>query len=308
MTFVSRELALGKAQWRDVHGASPEELRELAKRYGIHPPMMADCLDPGHLPKLEKEGSLSFLILRGFDEKSSPDETSIQGATRKVAIFWGPGFLLTIHRDALPWLDSTFSHVQLRSNTSTPTLGWALKEIMEDCLYTYEAPIDKAALLVDKLEDDIFSAPKRRGNTFEIQESAYVAKKRAALFKRMVRLTRDIVPAISKTEEGETLDLRGLKEELDRLYIYADDLVETANDLVQLSISLTGHRTNEVVRVLTLVSIFLLPLNLIAGIYGMNFDSMPELKHPYGYPMVLGTMGAVTLGIYLFLKRRGWIR
>jgi magnesium transporter len=124
----------------------------------------------------------------------------------------------------------------------------------------------------------------------------------------MLRLTRDLLPFLSKLGDSSSPAIQSLKDEADRLYFYSDDLVETSNDLVQLSISLTSNRTNQVVRMLTLVSIFLLPLNLVAGIYGMNFRHMPELDWKYGYPTVMLFMILVELGIYWRLKHKKWIR
>ena len=89
---------------------------------------------------------------------------------------------------------------------------------------------------------------------------------------------------------------------------FFDELMESVNSLLNLHLSMASHRTNEVVRVLTIFSVFLLPLSLIASVYGMNFEHMPELKWTYGYPMVIGIMLAVTLGIFLWFRRKGWLK
>ena len=75
-----------------------------------------------------------------------------------------------------------------------------------------------------------------------------------------------------------------------------------------MQLALASHRSGEVMRVLTLFSAFFLPLTFVVGVYGMNFDYMPELRHPLGYPLVLAAMAGVTLAIYVWFKRRGWIR
>jgi magnesium transporter len=92
------------------------------------------------------------------------------------------------------------------------------------------------------------------------------------------------------------------------MHAYADELLEEVNSLLSIQLALASHRTNEVVRVLTVFSVFFLPLTFIVGIYGMNFDFMPELRQRWGYPAVLAGMGAVTLAIYLWFRRRGWLR
>ena len=106
-----------------------------------------------------------------------------------------------------------------------------------------------------------------------------------------------------------------LKDAIDSLFFYADELLESVNGLVNLHVSMSSqrtneasHRSNEVMRVLTVFSIFFMPLNFIAGIYGMNFEHMPELKTSWGYPVVLLSMGFITAAIYLWARRKGWIR
>jgi magnesium transporter len=303
-----RRLEFGTSHWRDCAGVSKEELRSLANEYGLSADMVADCLDPSHLPKIERSPNLSFLILRAYDESAADDGTTVQELTRKVAIFAGENFVLSVHRVPLPWINQLWSDWERKPNRDRSQMGAVMSDLVEECIYTFEAPIDRASLAIDKLEDNIFHQGHHPVTSNEILQDAYIAKKRATLYKRMLRLTRDLVPSVSKVGDPLSPAIQNLKEEADRLYFYSDDLVETSNDLVQLSISLSSNRTNEVVRVLTLVSIFLLPLTLITGVYGMNFHFMPELEWAFGYPFVLALMAGVEWLIYVVLKKRGWIR
>ena len=90
-----------------------------------------------------------------------------------------------------------------------------------------------------------------------------------------------------------------------------DTLIETnhddINNLMNVYISISSQRTNEVMRTLTVFTAFFLPTTFIVGVYGMNFENMPELQHPYGYPAVLGFMLLVTILIYTWFKRKGWM-
>jgi magnesium transporter len=92
------------------------------------------------------------------------------------------------------------------------------------------------------------------------------------------------------------------------MHFYADELLEDVNNLLSIQLALASHRTNEVVRVLTVFSVFFLPLTFIVGIYGMNFRYMPELQERWGYPAAMAGMGFVTLMIYLWFRRRGWLK
>jgi magnesium transporter len=98
-----------------------------------------------------------------------------------------------------------------------------------------------------------------------------------------------------------------VRENAESMHAYADELLEDANNLLHIHLGLASQRTNRIVRVLTVFSVFFLPLTFIVGIYGMNFTHMPELQHRAGYPAVWGVMIAVTLAIYFWFRRRGWL-
>lgn len=304
----TQKLEFGTAHWLNIFDPSREDLLKIAAEYSIDPLVAEESLDPGHLPSLQIFDDKYFLILRSYDEKSAADALDVRSMTRKVAAFWGDGFLVTIQRSESAWVKKLYSNWEKKNARSAKLMAQLLFELVEESIYTYEAPIDEAGLEIEKLEEKIFQG-NRSGlvTSDEILETAYWAKKRAALFKRLLRLTRDLLPGIAKIGHANSPLLQTLKEEADRLFYYADDLVETSSDLVQLSISITSNRTNEIVRVLTIISLFLMPLNLITGIYGMNFEFMPELKHSLGYPAILFLMIGIELVIYFFLKKRKWI-
>jgi magnesium transporter len=303
-----RRLDFGSAHWLDLTDASESDLKELCKNYGLTEAVAADCLDPSQLPKVQRLEKATFLMLRSFDEKSTGQASTAQAVTRKVALLWGENFLVTIHRAEMPWLNDVWSLWERRAKREPNQLLNLVHDLIEDCIYTYERPIDDATEAVEELEDKIFAERSTRVTSSTTLSTAYLVKKRVFTIKRLIRLTRDLLPFVSKLGDPGSPAVQSLKEEADRLFFYSDDLVESANDLIQLSISMSSNRMNELVRLLTILSIFLLPLNVVTGIYGMNFDHMPELKEPYAYWAVLGVMLSFIVVVYVMLRRRGWIR
>jgi magnesium transporter len=99
-----------------------------------------------------------------------------------------------------------------------------------------------------------------------------------------------------------------LKENAESYHFWADQLHEDLIALLGIHVTLASHRTNEVMRVLTVFSAFFLPLTFIVGIYGMNFEAMPELRSKYGYPAVLLIMLGVSTAIFIWFRRRVWLR
>jgi magnesium transporter len=124
----------------------------------------------------------------------------------------------------------------------------------------------------------------------------------------MLSHTLDVVQRLVPASEPTAPLFQDLRENAESMYSYAEELVEDVNNLLSIQLALAQHRTSEVVRVLTVFSVFFLPLTFIVGIYGMNFDFMPELRQRWGYPAILVGMGLVTLAIYTWFRHRGWLR
>ena len=142
---------------------------------------------------------------------------------------------------------------------------------------------------------------------FRLRE-LYLLRRRVTAFLKMFHLSRDVLSRLTATSERQAPILQNVREELERVQFTADQLLENVNNLLHLYISLQSHRTNEVMRVLTVFSVFFMPLTFIVGVYGMNFDVMPELRWPFGYLAVWGVMVAVTGGLYWWFKRRGFFQ
>lgn len=290
-------------EWLDATGPTPDELAGLAESYGLHPTSLQDCLDPEHLPKHEKLGGATFVIVRAYDESSSTDGVTIQQMTRKVAAFAGPAFLLTVHRKAMPFFDALKTDCAGR----TPdTIG--LTEMMVDLIgavvATYDKPLEQAEQVLDDFEAALFDRQRADAGLEEI----HVVKRRVTLIKRTLWQTLGVVQKLHPPSDGHAPIYQDLRENIESMYTWADEIQDNVNNLLTVQLNIASNRTNEVMRVLTVFSAFLLPLTFIVGIYGMNFRFMPELEWRHGYPVTLALMAAVCVAIYLWFRRRGWMR
>lgn len=291
--------------WLDIIDPSTRGLKQIAKEYGLHPTSVEDCLDPTHLPKHEKIGAITFIIVRAFDETAIADADTVQDLTRKIAIFVGNNFVITVHRKDQPFMKTLRERWMDPTAELTRTKPGLLADLLSSVIFSYDRPIDQVTTDFEVLEEQIFKPTP----PVDAIERGYYLKRKATVFKRMLRMTSDLVPKISafhETPNGPML--QDLKEGADNLFFYADELSENLNNLLNLYVSLSSQKTNEVVRILTIFSVFFLPLNLIAGVYGMNFEHMPELKHVFGYPMALAGMFLVAAGIYVWFKKKGWLQ
>jgi magnesium transporter len=290
--------------WIDVYEPSLEELLELARRYGLHETSVEDCLDPEHLPKHERIGETTFLILRVFDSQSSERSSNVQELTRKIALFLRHDLAITIHRVDLPLTQDLRRRFAGQGAEATCTSLELLSGLVRGALASYEKPLNAAEESVDRFEETLFRPDAETPSLPRI----HFLKRRVSLMKRMLWHTVGIIQRLTPTGERTQPVYQDLRENAESYHFWADELLEEVNNLLGIHVAMASHRTNEVMRVLTVFSAFFLPLTFLVGVYGMNFDWMPELRVRWGYPAVLGLMMAVSLVIFLWFRRRGWLR
>jgi magnesium transporter len=298
--------------WLDVVSPTPEELDEIARAHGLHPLAVNDCLDPEHLPKFEQFENHVFLIIRAFDDESEQSCGTVQELTRKIAIFSGPTFLITIHRTEQRWLAALEGKIETEQGAKPGKEGlqtYLLALVLNGAVDTYAKPMEGIEARIDAFEELVFGGRDADTRAFaEDLREIHVLKRQVTLIKRLLWRTLDVVQRMTPaTGRGASL-FRDVQENVESSHFYADELLDDVNTVLNVQLALAAHRTGEVMRILTVFSVFFLPLTFLVGVYGMNFDFMPELRSRWGYPLVLAGMGGITLTIYMWFRRRGWLR
>lgn len=286
-------------EWIDISNPTKAELKEISARYSLHGALVEDSLQPEHLPKYEKVENIHFLILRIYSERATRHSYTIQQLTDKIAIFITSSFIITIHRKHCSFLEEIRAgYAETGKCESTYDL---LQKIILMSFLTYERPLGDLISTIETLEPEIFLQKRMPA----LLQDLYYIKRHAYVINKLLNLSRGIVENLS--ERIPAPDLNNLKDTWLREYTNSDHVMDNSNALLNTYISLTSQRTNEVVRVLTVFSVFFMPLTFMVGIYGMNFDFMPELHWKGGYPTVVLIMIFVTAGIYFWFRRKGWM-
>ena len=289
--------------WLDVVNPSHEELHGLAFTWGLHPKTVEDCLEPEHLPKYENVGGKSFALFRLFDDGARVESNTVQSITRKLAIFFGPDFVITVHRSKLAGLNGVKE--KWHATSQKKVLAQA---VLADCInivaVSFDAPLEKAENLIDKIENNVFSNRTVAGQIKKV----HFLRRRVSIFRRMLWHGLNVCKQIPAQSAEEAPLLQDVRENLDEYYHYSDTLLEDMNALLSIQLSLDANKTNTIMRILTVFSMFFMPLTFIVGIYGMNFRRMPELEWAWGYPATLVLMAAITVMIFFWFKRRGYLR
>lgn len=298
-------------RWIDLSHPTAEELAEIQQEFQLHPVFVQDCMDPMHLPKFERFGTTSFIIIRLADDEAKPKADTIQSLTRKVAIFLGADFIITIHRvdpDQFQSLtEKCFLETADRHSNNLNDknkLPLVLVNFLNRALRTYTNPLEKAEEQLDEFETALFGRKARP----RMLKDLHIVRRQLSLIKRILIHTQDVIQRLSPPGESLSPLFQDLRENLSTLVFLNDELSDDATSLLNLQISLSGQKTNEVMRILTVFSVFFMPLNFLAGIYGMNFKYMAELESPNGYRNVLIGMTTITIAIGVWFFRKGWLQ
>ena len=289
----------GGYNWVDITSPSKGELTEVAEKLGLPAALVEDSLQPEHLPKHEAVGENQFIILRAFNSSATEEADTIQEVTDKIAVFLGSDFIITVHRPEFEFLGKIKSDFVDNGKCATPF--HVLFRVFAHVISTYDAPLGQLIREIDVYEPKIFLRKK----TPDLLKDLYYMKRRATVMDNVF----DMSKLIHESLKGKisTPQYNHLKDEFLRLQTSTRQVVDNVGNLLNIYISLSTQRTSEIMRVLTVFSVFFMPLTFIVGIYGMNFDFMPELRWLYGYAFALLLMVGVTIAIYLWFRRKGWM-
>lgn len=292
--------------WVDIESPEPKDLMKIADEYNFPLQYFSNCLEPEHFPKLDFIGQEFLWILRTFDEQAPQAASTIQELSTKLVILWRKDILITIHRANISYIAEKRSKVAFE-NYEGPSelLGYFFQKVVQ----SYDSILTELENRTDEIEDRVYSLKKSR-----ILRDGYLVKRKASGLKKILKLTQESCSRLANHRETLWTDFNDHRGELERNVFYADDVLENIHGLTGLHIAILSQKTNEgsykaneVMRVLTVFSIFFLPLNFIAGIYGMNFHNMPETHWPYGYALILTVMAAISIGIYIWVYKKGWL-
>ena len=287
-------------QWLDIIMPTEADLKKLSKEFNLHRYTLRDCLEPDHLPKYEDLGDTRFIITRVLLDQHADELKTIQETSTKVAIFYNEHFILTVHRLPHPFL--TEIKTKYIENGKCRTTNELVTKIIWNVLHTYDQPAINLSDDVDEYETKIFL----KSLTPSMLEELYIIKRKASICNKLLMLTGEVINTI-RTDENDLVALQDVKDLHRKLITMYTQAHEDVTNLLNIYLSLSSQKTNEVVKLLTIFSVFFMPLTFIVGVYGMNFRYMPELDKRWGYPAVLIFMGIIIITIFWWFKRKKWL-
>ncbi len=291
--------------WIDIEQPNEKDNRLLSDVFHFHPLTIEDAMETRNHPKVESYNGYLFLIVHGVTLETS----STNFVTRELDIYLGKNFVLTYHHESF----RSINHVkaQVRANTFSCERGadYLLHQILDQLVDLYIPVVDDFDAAINDMEDRIFEIKK---GSNKILEEIMDLKRSVGRLMRICSKQLDVISRLSSGEFpliGENIlpFYRDIYDHLHRVSVLAENYRDLVGGLLNLHFNVIANRTNDVVKILTIFSAIVLPLSLIAGIYGMNFENMPELKTRYGYFLTLGFMVLVAIALLLYFWRKGWI-
>ncbi|MEN3951028.1 magnesium/cobalt transporter CorA [Iodidimonas sp. SYSU 1G8] len=288
--------------WIDVAGlADTAAIKAIGESFGLHRLTLEDIVNLHQRPKVEVFDHYVFIVMKMLDATET-------GLTEQMSIIVGQDFLITFQERPGDCFDPT--RARLRRD------GGQLRGQGPDAL---------AHALIDAVIDNFFPLLERYGEAIEDLEDAVVSAPAPALIERLHGIKRDLLEVRRSVWPTRELlnalirDENPLIRDATKVYlrdcydhaIQLMDIVETyreiASGLLDVYLSSMSAKLNEVMKILTIIATIFIPLSFFAGVWGMNFELMPELKWRYGYPAALGFMAIVAGLLVWFFKRRGWL-
>ena len=290
--------------WIDLFEVPPDREQALmCEEFGLHRNGVLDARRDRHPPEAEQFGSHFFLLLRGLDPAS--DRASLR--TIQLAMFIGEDFLLTRHSGPSTSVEGLWEEISADSPPRFEPLALALR-ITRRMTDRYLELLFALESRLDEIEEEMLARPR---DALLSELSAYK--------RELTRLRRNFTYHVQafgsarallaqKLEQDDLVhDFNDVTEQVDRVGSLADLYYDLANDLIQSYVSLASHRLNGIMKVLTIITAIFVPLSFIAGLYGMNFEYIPELSQHYGYFFVLGVMAFVVVLLLAIFRRKQWL-
>jgi magnesium transporter len=298
-------LAPDRVTWIDVQGLGDEPLlRRLGEHFHIHPLALEDVVNTPQRPKAEEYDEQLLLITRMVRLVSTYDIDREQ-----VSIFQGEHYVISFQEHYGDVLEPVRSRCRDgRSPVRLHQADFLAYALLDTIIDGYYPVIEGLSDRLERLEDRVLS----RNPTHTTLDRLNRVKNDLVVLRRglwpqleaLNRLLRDPNRFIS---EEVRVYLRDTTDHCAQLVDVLDSNRELINGLLNTYLSIVGNRTNEVMKVLTIMASIFIPLTFVAGIYGMNFDHMPELHSRWGYPAALAVMALSSIGLLLYFRHRGWI-
>ena len=286
--------------WVDLVDPGDDDLSCIQQQFDLHPLAIEDVRKHQQRPKLEHYPTHAFLVV-------------YSGGFQEVDVFVGRHWLVTVRErddEGRTW-DNAGARARFeRLTPEVATAGFLLYVLLDELVDEYFLAADEAEDVLEQVEEAILDGSGHQLG--DIHNQLFAVRRRLVRFRRIAIPLRDVVSALLRGEvkavdEAARVHLQDVHDHVLRVVDQLDAQRELVGNAVDANLAMMSNRMNEVMKRMTSWGAILLGSTLVAGIYGMNFEHMPELRWRFGYPFALSIMLLITAVGYRFFKRKDWI-
>lgn len=287
-------------EWIDVESPTEEDLAFLHQRYEINSLLLEDTIDPNHLPKFEQDGNVFFFLMRENTKLERTNLNTISDVSTKLSVFLLDKVIITIHRmknRSVYELKEELLPENDRISRDQITLNLALK-----VMKSYDDESQNLMEIMDQIESEIFLKNTSHSNFIR---RLYRLKRKSGLNTRILNISGVWIDKFKNLELDDAA-VTDLKDKYKDVLTDFEHFNLQVTNLISMFLAMSDQKANQVMKVLAIYSMYFFPITFIAGIYGMNFDFMPELNLQYGYYYTLGLMAVIAIITFIYVRRKGW--
>ncbi|MFK7806999.1 MAG: magnesium/cobalt transporter CorA [Saprospiraceae bacterium] len=290
--------------WYDVRGLHDTALIEsIGKTFHIHPLVLEDVVNTQQRPKFEEYENGIFIIFKSLFF----DKTKFEITTEQVALFLTNGLILSFQEAETDLFAAVRQRVHSgRGRIRLRGIDYLAYALLDNVVDNYYVIFDEIEEVIEALEDQLMASPDN-----SIKGQIHHLKKELLTIRKSIAPLREAVSQFAKSdneliEDRTVVYIRDLYDHtvqiMDRVETYRDML----NGLQDLYLSEISYKMNQVMQLLAVVTTVFVPLSFLAGLYGMNFENIPELKYANGYFVLLGVMVLIVVGLLFFFRKKKW--
>ena len=291
--------------WINIDSVSDAQtVHAIGESFGLHPLVIEDILNTDQRPKLEDFGQYIYIVLKML--RLDPSDKTL--LVEQVSLVLGPGFVLSFQElegDVFELIRQRIRSAKGKIRQMGP--DYLIYSLIDAIVDGYFVVLERASDQIEIFEEELMDHPSAN-----VLQSIHKLKRESLFLRKAVWPLREVIGSFQRAESELVSDQISLylRDVFDHT-IQVIDTTETLRDMlagmVEIYLSSLSNRMNEVMKVLTIIATIFIPLTFIAGIYGMNFEKMPELKWYWGYPLVLAVMLVVALGMLAYFRKKKWL-
>ena len=276
--------------WVDIVGASSDDVKLLEDIFQFHHLVVEDCISTNlHSPKVDDFGNYLFMILHGINYAAQSEIVE----TSELAIFLGERFVVSQHNNPLYCTEHIKQMIEKDGRPMKRGPDFLAHKLIDTIVDNVLPTIDRMSELAEEIEEEVLRNPQQ-----STMEALLKLKRSRIRVHRVMAPQREVLNKLSRGEfsiigSESHIFYRDVYDHLVRIDDLNQSIRERCDNMLATYLSSVANRQNETMKILAIVAAIFMPLTLLAGIYGMNFDNMPELRWQWGYFAVLGVMGVV---------------